>query len=188
MKKILLKLFLATSVLTIACNKKNNNSVDVSQQWKTDDAGALLSGLSDGQWANKNFTAQELSLFNSLDTIDLTGTTTPDSVFEEKPLSHNYIFPNPFHLAAKLYLNFPSQFSGQLVVKYVIVNSNFNVVYKAAVRLQATVCPACTNSFSSNGFIDLTPIIPSGQFRIYYTLSSQASPDFYKTWGNIQKN
>ena len=187
MKVKLFKLFIIVSVLTTACNKSRNNSIDVSKQWKVDNLGLLISGLTDGQWENKTFSSQELSLFNSLDTVDLTGTTMPDSVLEEKPVSHNYASPNPFNQTTRLFLSFSPGFSGQVVLKYVIINADFTIVDKSAIRIQATVC-SCPSLSSSSGVINLMPNVPRGQFRIYYTLSSQGNNHFYKTWGNIQEN
>lgn len=190
MKIKLFKFFIIVSVLATACNKSSNNTnntIDVSRQWKVDNSGSLISGLTDGQWENKTFSTRELSLFNSLDTVDLTGTTMPDSVLEEKPISHNYASPNPFNQTTKLFLSFSSGFSGQVVLKYVIVDGDFTIVQKSAIRIQATVC-SCPSLSSSSGIIDLIPNIPSGQFRLYYTLSSQGNNHFYKTWGNIQEN
>src|SRR5665213_977575 len=187
MKFKLIKLFIIWSILATGCNKGSNNSIDVSEQWKVDNYGLLISGLDDGQWEDKTFSTQELSLFNSLDTVNLSGTTMPDSVLQEKPLSHNYSFPNPFNQTTQLFLSFSSGFSGQLVLKYVIVNADFTVVDKSAIRIQATVC-SCPSLSSSSGIIDLMPNTPSGRFRLYYTLSSQGNNHFYKTWGNIQEN
>ena len=187
MKINLFKLFIVGSVLATACNKSSNNSIDVSKQWKVDNSGLLISGLTDGQWENKTFSTQELSLFNPLDTVSLTGTATPDSVLQEKPLSHNYAFPNPFNQTTQLFLSFSPGFSGQVVLKYVIVNGDFTIVDKSAIRIQATVC-SCPSFSSSSGVIDLMPNVPSGLYRLYYTLSSQGNNNFYKTWGNIQEN
>ena len=187
MKIKLFQLFIIGLVLATACNKGSNNSIDVSKQWKVDKYGTLISGLTDGQWGNKIFSTQELNLFNSLDTVNLTGTTMPDSVLEEKPVSHNYAFPNPFNQTTQLSFRFSPGFSGQVVLKYVIVNGDFTIVDKSAIRIQATVC-SCPSFSSSSGVIDLMPNVPRGQFRLYYTLSSQGNDHFYKAWGNIQKN
>jgi len=187
MKIKLLKFFIVLSVFATACKKDSNHSIDVSKQWKVDNLGLLISGLSDGQWENKTFSAQELNLFKSLDTVDLTGTTMPDSVLEEKPVSHNYAFPNPFKQTTNLSFGFSPRFSGQLVLKYVIVNGDFTVVKKSAIRIQATVC-SCPSFSSSSGIIDLLTNIPRGQFRLYYTLSSKGNDHFYRTWGNIEEN
>jgi hypothetical protein len=187
MKINLFKLSIILLVLATACKKDSNNSIDVSKQWKIDNLGVLISGLGDGQWGNKTFSAQELNLFTSLDTVDLTGTTMPDSVWEEKPVSNNYAFPNPFKQTTNLFFRFSPRFSGQIVLKYVIVNGDFNVVKKSAIRIQATVC-SCPSFSSSSGVIDLLPNVAIGQFRLYYTLSSQGNNHFYKTWGNIEKN
>lgn len=187
MKIKLFQLFIIGLVFATACNKGSNNSIDVSKQWKVDNSGTLISGLTDGQWENKTFSSRELNLFNALDTVDLAGTTMPDSVLEEKPISHNYTFPNPFNQTTQLSLSFSSGFSGLVVLKYVIVNGDFKIVDKSAIRIQATVC-SCPSFSSSSGVIDLMPNVPRGQFRLYYTLSSQGNNHFYKAWGNIQEN
>jgi len=187
MKIKVIRLFIIWSILATSCNKGSNNSIDVSKQWKIDNPGLLISGLDDGQSENKTFSTQELSLFNSFDTVNLAGTTMPGSVLQERPLSHNYSFPNPFNQTTQLSLSFSPRFSGQIVLKYVIVNADFTVVDKSAIRIQATVC-SCPSLSSTSGIIDLKPNAPSGQFRLYYTLSSQGNVHFYKTWGNIQEN
>lgn len=187
MKIKLFNLFIIVSILGAACKKDSNKSIDVSKQWKMDNHGLLISGMTDGQWGNKTFSTQELDLFKSLDTVDLTGTTVPDSVLEEKPVSHNYAFPNPFKQTTNLFFRFSPGFSGQIVLKYVIVNGDFTVVKKSAIKIQATVC-SCPSFSSTSGIIDLLPNVARGQFRIYYTLSSLGNDHFYKTWGNIEEN
>jgi len=182
------KLFLAGSFLLIACNKENKTSIDVSKQWQIDNSGTLISGLPDGQWENRTFTTQEQSLFNTFDTVSLSGTIKPDSVFEEKPLSRNFPSPNPFKQSNQLSFSFTNGYSGQLVLKYVIVNSGLSIMDKGAIKIQATACSTCPINISTSGIIRFNPNIPSGKFRLYYTLSAQSNPDFYKTWGNIQKN
>jgi hypothetical protein len=182
--------FSLITILLISCGKANNNGqpaeIDVSAQWQINSVGQLVLGLNDGQWKNKVFTTEEQNLFASLDTVNLSGTIKPDSVFETTPLSNNYTFPNPFTTYNQLQFRFTNDYSGQLVLKYVIVDSLMNPVNKAAVKFQAAVCLGCPLHPSSS-LITITPNLPTGRFRLYYSLSSQSNQHFYKSWGNIQK-
>ena len=164
-----------------SCNEKDASAVtttiDVSNQWTINTSGVAITPLFDGQWLTKTFTSQELSLFNSLDTANLNGTTTPLSVIDAPP-GYNATFPNPFMTTNALALRFNNGFSGQIVLKAVIVDSTMTSYFKVAPRLNVQ------NAFTA---LQFNPTIPIGRFRIYYTLSSQANPHFFKSWGNIQK-
>ena len=142
--------------------------------------------LADGQWQSKIFTSAEQNLFITLDTANLAGTTTPDSVLEIAN-QYNCIFPNPFSLSSGTqdYFRFNSGYSGQLIFKYVIVNSSLVAVDKNAIRIQATSYPSTPGDPSSSNLINIAPNIPIGEYRLYFTLSSQNSRHFYKSWGNI---
>lgn len=164
----------------ISCSKKNDPKppqIDVSSQWTIDALGNIISSPGDGQWHAQTFTAQELNLFSSLDTANLGGTSTPGSVVEG-PSRYNSSYPNPFATLYYLSLQFTNSFSGQIVLKYVIVDSTMTSQVKGAFKL---------NVSNSSINIAFSPTIPVGRFRFYYTLSSQSNPHFYKTWGNIQK-
>jgi hypothetical protein len=168
-------LFLLIAISSCEKEEKANKEIDVSTQWRIDPFGVVISAPRDGQWTNKLFTPSELSLFNSLDTINLTGTTKPITVRD----TSNYPFPNPFVNNHTLVFKFNDTFSGEVVLKYVVVDNKLKVLDKKVARLKA-----------SSGYIALiiSPNLPKGQYRLYYTLSSQANPHFYQTWGNIQKD
>ncbi len=172
-----------TCVVTVisSCNEKDTTdpvtTIDVSKQWKFDNSGNVILALGDGQWQSKTFSTQELNLFSSLDTANLSGTTAPGSVLENPPF-YNATFPNPFTSLHILPFKFNSGYSGQIVLKYVVADSTMTALFKAATKLN--VSNASTN-------ILFNPAISVGRFRLYYTLSSQSNPHFYKSWGNIQK-
>lgn len=177
--KLMCYLFFALIIIS-SCIKKSDTEVatiDVSKQWSFDPIGNVILSLGDGQWQSKTFTTQELNLFSSLDTANLSGTTTPSSVLETPP-GYNSTYPNPFTTVNALSLRFANGYSGQIVFKCVVVDSTMTSYFKVATRL---------NVSSSSINIAFNPTIPVGRFRIYYTLSSQSSPHFYKSWGNIQK-
>lgn len=177
--------FLYSSIIAVfilcSCNEKEEPfltpNIDVSKQWILDNIGVVISSPFDGQWQTKTFTSQELDLFNSLDTTNLNGTTSPLSVVETSP-GYNSIFPNPFMGEHALALRFNTGFSGQIVIKAVVVDSTMTPYSKVSARL---------NVENASTILAFAPTIPVGRFRLYYTLSSQANPHFYKSWGNIQK-
>jgi len=149
---------------------------DVNQQWLIDLLGNVISVQGTEQWQrHQNFSPQELSLFKSLDTSNLSGTTTPDSVIQI-PGNSNYAFPNPFTNGHLLHFEFTNGYSGDYVLKYVVVDTLLHAIDKKVSRI-----------YSGANNIAIIPNIPVGRFRLYYTLSSQVSPHFFKCWGNIQK-
>jgi hypothetical protein len=159
-----------------SCDKeeKTAGKIDVSTQWNIDPIGVIISAPDTGQWNRKIFTDTELSLFTSLDTVNLAGSTTPVMVRD----TLNYAFPNPFSNYHILTFKFNDNFSGEVVIKYVIVDSRLNAVDKKVGRV---------NSNSGYGAVSMAPDLSPGQYRLYYTLSSQANPHFYQSWGNIEK-
>jgi len=169
--------FLLLVILLAGCNKADDPAgliIDVSQQWSFDEQGYPIVGLLDGQWQSKTFNKAEIALFNSLDTADLQNTSTPASVSDNPP-DRNACFPNPFKDTHALYVGFNSDFSSEVVVKAVIVDSTMTAKSKQVSRLKG-----------QNGTL-FKPNIPAGKYRLYYTLSSAANPHFYRTWGNIYK-
>jgi hypothetical protein len=172
--------FVFISIIIMSCGKSQEN-IDVSKQWTIDYSGNLVHGLNDGQWGAKVFTTREQNLFNDLDTADLTGTVKPDSV------ASSSIIPNPFKTQALFVFSFSNGFNGQVEFKFVIVDSHMNIVDKRAIRIQGTSNPNISSNPSGSGPIPLTPKIPVGSFRIYYSLSAQSSQNFYTSWGNIQQ-
>ena len=177
-------LFCAGSIL-LSCSKGGEN-IDVSSQWKVDANRSLISGPADDQW-QPAVLESKLFLFGTLDTADLTGTSRPDSVFTSTHC-FNCIFPNPFKSVASFSFNFSSGFNGQMVFKFVIVNSRMEIMDKGALRIQGTSYPNIPLNPSSSNLITLTPAILPGRYRIYFTLSSESKPHFYQCWGNIEKS
>jgi hypothetical protein len=173
--------FIFISTIFLSCSK-NQNSIDVSQQWFIDYNGNLISGPNDDQWSPKVFTSQEKNLFAGLDTANLTGSTAPDSV-----LSSSTIIPNPFTTEAVFLFSFSSGFNGQVEFEYVIVDDHMNPLYKGAYRIQAVSNPNLPSNPSESTPTPFTPNIPAGKYRIYYTLNAAWAQSFYSSWGNIQK-
>lgn len=160
---------------------KNQPTIDVSQQDKYDYSGNHISGPNDGQWATKTFSSQEQSLFKQLDTVDLSGTLAPDSAIPSSVM----LFPNPFNIIPQIRFEFPGIFTGQMVLKYVIVDSHLNIQYAGAFKISVT--PEAGNGFSFSAPAEVTQNLSVGEYRIYFSLSAAAKPDFFKSWGNIQK-
>lgn len=185
-KQLLPAIFIC--LLLAACNKSDSpgtqaTPIDVSKQWWFDASGNMLTGPGDNQWKAINFTAQELSLFSSLDTANLVGTTTPAAVLIASG-SHNALYPNPFSSSQQLPFSFPNGYAGQFVLKLVYVDSLMKPLLKKVVRLQSNAYPPPTTSGVA---VTIMPTIPVGRARLYYTLSSATDPHFFKCWGNIQK-
>jgi hypothetical protein len=173
--------YLIFALLIISsCSKKEEpeaSTIDVSKQWSIDPLGNVISSTGDRQWLATTFTDQELNLFSSLDTADLSGTNPPAFVLETPP-NYNPTYPNPFTTTHRLSLRFDNGYFGRIVFKCVVVDSTMTPHFKLVTRL-----------FTTNASINITlnPTIPVGRFRLFYTLSTQSKPHFYKNWGNIQK-
>jgi hypothetical protein len=158
-------------LLIIACSKEDEKQADFSNIYLTDEFGNDLSGnQTDGQWESKVFTANELALFSSLDTNDLSGTTKPATI------NSHPVYPNPFERYFSLSTTFNRGFSGSTVVKFVIVNTKMQAVQKGAIRLQP----------NQNGFA-IQPAFPTGKYRIYYSFSALGDEHYYTSWGNLHK-
>jgi hypothetical protein len=161
---------------TFSCLKKELRpaKVNVASQWEIDSYGNSVSTVNDGQWTSNSLSEEEMRLFSSLDTTNLTGTTTPANMRE----AVNYPFPNPFRDMHSLVFNFGGGFSGEVVFKYVIADKFLKSVDKRVARFKVQ---------NGNASVAIQPPVPVGQYRLFYTLSSKANPHFYKRWGNIQK-
>jgi hypothetical protein len=87
--------YLIFALLIISsCSKKDDPEapmIDVSKQWSIDLLGNVISSTGDRQWLATTFTDQELNLFTSLDTADLSGTNAPAFVLEIPPGSYTAI-------------------------------------------------------------------------------------------------
>jgi hypothetical protein len=167
--KFVFMLITVVIVLTRCSDKK----IEVLSIYPTDNLGNLIGNTpNDNQWKNMSLSGSELSLFNSLDTADLSGTQLPVVT------SSSYGFPNPFTNQMGVYTSLQQPFSGAIVLKYVVVNKKMDPVQKGAVRIQAT---------SGIGFVIAGNFSP-GNYRLYFTYSAQGNEHFFKTWGNILKS
>ena len=110
-------------------DKEEPKTIDVSKQWLITIQGEVISSPGDDQWQSKTFTTQEMNLFSSLDTANLSGTTAPDSV-TGTPHGYNATYPNPFMTSYALSLHFSDGYSGQIVFKCVIVDSTMTSQFK----------------------------------------------------------
>jgi hypothetical protein len=176
MTKLVALMTLMIAVFTTACEKeeKQNNTIDVSAQWNIDPFGVVISAPGPDQWNKKILSSSELALFSSMDTTGLFGTSAPTAMRD----TVNYPFPNPFSSTHSLAFKFNNNYSGELILKYVIVDSALNVVEKKVARL---------TSMSGSAAVAIAPVVAAGKYRLYYTLSSQAAPNFYQSWGNIKR-
>jgi hypothetical protein len=183
-----LPIFYLSFILLCGCGKSDSSNtqqtpIDVSKQWWFDASGNLLTGPGDGQWKSTTFSVQELGLFTSLDTADLTGTTAPTQVLESN--GYNAIYPNPFKLSLShgMHFSFSNGYSGQFVLKLVYADSLMNPVFKKTVRLQANAyLPPTPSSLN----VLIVPQVPVARLRLYYILSAASNPRFYTCWGNVQ--
>jgi hypothetical protein len=179
-----MKLFFSTIILILilsACTKSNNNSgqnvIDVSCQQYTDALGNDLTstGLCSSPSDSAGFSQQELDLFNSLDTADLTGTVLTSASYSFA------IFPNPFSSQFNIAYSFNGSLTGQVVVKNVITDSLLNPVYKSVIRLGS--------STPTSDFLNaMMTGIPAGRYRLFQTLSAGSYNNFSRHWINITRN
>lgn len=186
MIKLSLSGLILLSILIIACNKSQDDAqIDVTKQDQVDYNGNLIgTWFNDGQWQPKVFTAQEQKLFNGLDTANVSGTMIPDSI----AVSSVAFFPNPFTSVTSLMFVFSRGYNGQAELKYAIVDKRMNIKETGAFRIQASFDQNTPSAPSVSNFIHLAPNIPAGQYRKYFTLSTDLKRNFYTSWGNIQKS
>ena len=170
--------FIFVAIIFMAC-KKDNEKIDVSNQWLTDVNGNLIKGYSDGQWENRTFTTQELSLFKILDTTSLAGTTKSDS------LIFSPIYPNPFKSTMVMYVGFSFRYSGQSLLKFVIVDDLMHAVKTGSVMLKAASPPPLY--YPPSFLFAILSDFPIGKYRLYFTVSASSNENFYKSSGNIEK-
>jgi hypothetical protein len=181
-----IKLYFAIVVILISsssCTKNNNNvaagstTINVSCQQYIDALGNVLSpeGNCSSPSDSAGFSQQELNLFNSLDTANLSGTVLPSPVS-----CSSFVFPNPFNAEFTIEYRFNTVLQGPVVIKYVITDSLLNPVYKSVALVGTTA--------SSEFFLQLSPNIPAGRFRLFQTLSAQSYNNFLRSWINITHN
>lgn len=153
----------------IQCSKKK---IEVSDIYLTDSMGISIGGSrNDNQWKSTTFTDKEIGLFNDLDTVNLVGSVLPTIQ------TATYGFPNPFNHQIGVSATLSQPLNGDVVVKYVVVNSGMTPIKKGAVRTYAT---------SFFGFT-VPATFGSGKYRLYYTYSAEGNEHYFKSWGNIQK-
>jgi hypothetical protein len=181
-----LSVFIFTSIILLSCNKSQDDAqIDVSKQDQVDYNGNLIgTWFNDGQWETKVFTTQEQNLFNGLDTASLAGTLMSDTV----SVLSNSFFPNPFSTVAALMFSFSGGYNGQVELKYVIVDNRMNIKDMGAFRIQATSNQMMPSAPSVSNIIHLSPNVPAGQYRMYFSLSTDLKQNFYMSWGNIQRD
>lgn len=188
MKSTFIFISITSLFLCYSCSKKDDSSatiysssneekIDVSAQWLVDANGVIINSLNDGQWIDGTFSLEEMELFISLDTINLSGTSTPTEVLDS-PSGFITTYPLPFESVNNLTLLFNSEYTGSVVFKAVIVDNKMKAKSKLAAKL---------NTQNAQASIALMPNIPDGKYRLYYTLSSETNPHFFKSWGNIHK-
>ncbi|RAJ98146.1 hypothetical protein LX87_03054 [Larkinella arboricola] len=165
----------------ISCSKNETQpTIDVTNLWETAPLGQPMNIPTDKQWESKTFSAAEMNLFASLDTVNLSGTVMPLKVTGpgiKDPSTPSMVYPNPFSKFFNITFAFDSSFAGNVIIKLVIVDQSLHPVLKQAVRLS-------TNSGRTQ--FRFWPDLPAGNFRLYYTLSAQSNPHFHKSWGNIK--
>jgi hypothetical protein len=168
-------LIFAVAILLAACGKNgstNNQVIDVASQQCVDPFGNPLYPVGPGPYYGNRFTAEELALFNSLDTANLNGTSVPSATINIG------LYPNPSFDSAAFYLfhEFGTGFTGNMVEKIVITDSTLNPVYKGSLIV---------NGPTMN--VAVMPTIVAGRFRMFITLSAQGNDNFYTYWVNITR-
>jgi hypothetical protein len=114
-----------------------------------------------------------MALFRELDTAKLVGTSSP-LISRQSPA-----YPNPFQDLIVISTGFEQPFSGNVMAKYVIVDSFFHAIQKKSILLNIASASGCTFKIGD---------IPKGKYRIYVTYSTLGNEHFFKFWGNIWHN
>jgi len=163
-------LFAILMVLFIThCSKEKINVYSI---YKTDAYGSLVGDApNDEQWKNTSFSRSELSLFDELDTANLSGTQLP--IIN----TGGYAYPNPFSDQLRVSASLVQPLNGYIVLKYVVVNNQMKIVQKGAARMHI------------GSFIHFAILADfgAGNYRLYFTFSSDGHEHFFKSWGNIKK-
>lgn len=169
------------SVFIFSCSKDDDQTpapatIDVSCQQYVDNLGNPITSTGTcPPVIDMTFTALQIALFNSLDTVDLAGTVKPD--FTGAPA----VYPNPFHVDASfaVHQTFENNVPGQVVAEYILTDSLLNPVFKRATRFTFTV-PG-----NSATVLLQTTGIPAGRYRLFYTFSAQGYNNFKRGWINL---
>jgi hypothetical protein len=163
---------LLIGILFLGCKKdsgsNNIDKIDVTGQCYKDFAGNNLTntGVCSGTFFNVN----ELALFKDMDTVNLNNTAKPD--FD--PLIN--IYPNPSRSFFNLTVFLNESFTGKVVLKYVIVDNQLNILQKKYVK----------NITKGSWVFNISLDLPNGKYRLYMTLSAENFNNFYTLWRNIQ--
>jgi methionine-rich copper-binding protein CopC len=157
--------------LFFGCKK---DTINVSDIYPTDNVGNPVGSFpNDTQWQAQTYSADEMALFQSMDTANLTGTTVPT-------ISHHYYaYPNPFSNLFNIPIIASQPFNGAFVMKFVVVDKHMKPVHKGSVRLQFNNNTGVSVQIAGN--------FGAGNYRVYFTYSAEGHEHFFKTWGNIQK-
>jgi hypothetical protein len=162
---------LLIGILFWGCKKdsggNNIGKIDVTSQCYKDFAGNNLTntGVCSGTFFNSN----EFDFFKVMDTVSLINTTKPATV------EGIYTFPNPFKGNMNLSVSLNENFTGKVVMKYVIVNNELKILQKNYVK-----------NIMQRSHISMSINLPNGKYRLYMTLSAENHKNFYTLWRNIQ--
>jgi hypothetical protein len=138
-------------------------------------------GIDDGDWSSDSYwTDEEFELIEFDDTISLDNTFIKDTTgwntgpgIHEIPQNLVIVFPNPVNES----LNIEYNGLGLLKLKATIVDKYFN-------RLFTYVCKDSTSIIQLN--TSDTTVFKNGEiYRMYYSLSTTDSTNFYKGHGDI---
>jgi len=163
----------------ISCKKSSISSFDLNCQQYTDFSGNPLQSTGNcDKYFDTIFTANELSLFNTLDTANLALTSLPDSIS-----FYNYTYPNPSVGNFRTAYFYNSTHSGQVLIKIIITDNNLTPVFSTIKYISYNQIP---NGFPSSVSILLSPNLPSGNYRLYQTISTISNLNFKKCWTNIK--
>lgn len=160
-----------------SCKKNSKPTpLDISGVQYTDNLGNKIGSYGNpaGDWTfSTTLTPQEISLFDFVDSLDMTGTV----VVSNPRIAP--VYPNP----SSNYMSFSGQFglSSQLTkLKVVIVDPFYNIAVRDALII---------NGGSQQFFFSVANrqvFQPSGIYRIYYSLSAKDKANYKMGYGDIQ--
>jgi hypothetical protein len=162
-------IFLIAFICVTGCSK-SGGAIDVSSQSFVDYSGNFLGSAGSGPSSGNDFTSQEIALFSSFDTADLSNYTKPDSV------GIALIYPNPSSSQVIFTCRLNTNFSDSILAKYVITDNSLRVVYRSSGVISG-----------SNNFGNINPATPIGKYRLFVTLSADGNKNFYTYWVNITR-
>lgn len=170
-QKIIFAFLFVISFFSNSCSKKNDKK-QFTYVYHTDATGTELNDFpTDGQWKPQHFTKKELEWFNGLDTVSIYGTLATGSITHARP------YPNPFTNVIRIANYFDNPAIGEVVIKYVVVNSNKKIVQKGALRMDV---------FGITTFAINTSFEP-GVYQLYYIIGFDKNEHFFQTSGLMEK-